>query len=71
MFLKLMEINLRTFRCEFSIIDIWFTDQNSKLLEIENRVNIISTKKIFSLFNNCNIVHRQQCKCGTKPKQRT
>ena len=44
MFLKLIEINLRTFRCEFSTIDIWFTDQNSKLLEIENRVNVILTK---------------------------
>ena len=38
---KLMEIILRTFRSEFSTIEIWFTDQNPKPLETENRVNVI------------------------------
>ena len=32
---------LKTFNSEFSYIKIWFTDQNSKPLEIENIINII------------------------------
>ena len=31
---------LKTFNLEFSYIDVWFTDQNSKPLEIENKINI-------------------------------
>ena len=33
-------IFLKTFNSEFSYIDIWFTDQSSKSLEIENKINI-------------------------------
>ena len=31
---------LKTFNSEFSYIEIWFNDQNSKLLEIDNKINI-------------------------------
>ena len=31
---------LRTTNAEFSFIEVWFTDQNSKLLEIEDNVNL-------------------------------
>ena len=33
-------IFLKTFNSEFSYIEIWFTDQNSKLLQIEDKINI-------------------------------
>ena len=33
-------IFLKTFDSEFSYIEVWFTDQNSKPLEIENEINI-------------------------------
>ena len=33
-------IFLKTFNSEFSYIEVWFTDQNSKLLEIEVKINI-------------------------------
>ena len=32
-------IFLKTFNLEFSYIEVWFTDQNSKSLEIENKIN--------------------------------
>ena len=32
---------LKTFDSEFSYIEVWFTDQNSKTLEIEDKINII------------------------------
>ena len=31
---------LKTFSSEFSHIDVWFTDQPSKPLEIEDKINI-------------------------------
>ena len=31
---------LKTFNLDFSYIEVWFTDQNSKLLEIEDKINI-------------------------------
>ena len=31
---------LKTFNSEFSYIEVWFADQNSKLLEIEEKINI-------------------------------
>ena len=34
-------IFLKTFDLEFSYIEIWFTDQSSKPLEIEDKINII------------------------------
>ena len=33
-------IFLKTFNSEFSYIKVWFTDQNSKPLEIEDKINI-------------------------------
>ena len=33
-------IMLKTFNSEFSFIEIWFTDQNNRPLEIEDNVNI-------------------------------
>ena len=33
-------IFLKTFNSEFSCIEVWFTDQNSKPLEIEDKINI-------------------------------
>ena len=33
-------IFLKTFDSEFSHIDVWFTDQNSKRLGIEDKINI-------------------------------
>ena len=33
-------IFLKTLNSEFSYIEVWFTDQNSKSLEIENKINI-------------------------------
>ena len=33
-------IFLKTFDSEFSYIEVWFTDQNSKPLEIEDKINI-------------------------------
>ena len=34
-------IFLKTFNSEFSFIEVWFTDQNSEPLEIEDKINII------------------------------
>ena len=31
---------LKTFNSEFSYIEVWFTDQNPKPLEIEDNINI-------------------------------
>ena len=33
-------IPLKTFNSEFQTIDVWFTDQNSQPLEIEDRINL-------------------------------
>ena len=33
-------IFLKTFNSEFSYTEVWLTDQNSKLLEIEDKINI-------------------------------
>ena len=33
-------IFLKTFNSEYDKIVVWFTDQNSKLLEIEDRINL-------------------------------
>ena len=33
-------IFLKTLNSEFSYIQVWFTDQNSKPLEIEDKINI-------------------------------
>ena len=33
-------IYLKTFSSEFSYIEVWFTEQNSQPLEIEDRINL-------------------------------
>ena len=33
-------IFLKTFNSEFQAIEVWFTDQNSQPLEIEDRINL-------------------------------
>ena len=33
-------ILLKTFNSEYNEIKLWFTDQNSQLLEIEDRINL-------------------------------
>ena len=38
-------IFLKTFDSEYNEIDVWFTDQNSKLLEIEDRINLTMVVK--------------------------
>ena len=37
-------IILKTVNSDFSYIEVWFTDQNSKLLETENKINIKSVE---------------------------
>ena len=37
---------LKTTNAEFSFIEIWFTDQNNRPLEVENNVNITLTNGI-------------------------
>ena len=32
---------LKTFNSEFSYIEVWFTDQDSKLLEIEDKIKLL------------------------------
>ena len=38
-------IFLKTFNSEYNEIEVWFTDQNSKPLEIEDRVNLAKVIK--------------------------
>ena len=38
-------IFLKTFTSEFQEIKVWFTDQTSKPLEVEDRINLILTIK--------------------------
>ena len=33
-------IFLETFNSDFSCVEVWFTDQNSKSLEVEDKINI-------------------------------
>ena len=39
-FVQLLEISPKTFNSEFSCIEVSFTDQSSKLFEIEGKTNI-------------------------------
>ena len=38
-------IFLKTFNVEYDEIIVWFTDQNSQLLEIEDRINLMMVVK--------------------------
>ena len=38
-------IFLKTFNSEYDEIKVWFTDQNSQLLEIKDRINLIMVVK--------------------------
>ena len=39
------DIFLKTFNSEFQDIEVWFTDQNSRSLEIEYRINVTLVSK--------------------------
>ena len=54
---------LKTFVSEFLHIDVWFADQNSKLLEIEDRINITLVIKNIGK----NISKSLNSKCGQNP----
>ena len=45
---------LKMFDLEFSSIEVWFTDQNSKPLDIEDRINI-------TLVINESITYKKWC----------
>ena len=51
-FVSLLEISptnhifLKTFNSEYNEIEVWFTDQNSKPLEIEDRINLTIVIKL-------------------------
>ena len=62
-FSSLLEISptnfifLKTFNSEFLYIEVWFTDQNSQPLEIENRINLSLVIKWYSYYIIlCNII---------------
>ena len=38
-------IFLKTFKSEYNEIEVWFTDQNSKPLKIEDRINLTMVTK--------------------------
>ena len=50
LFGSLLEIStnhifLKTFKSEYNEIEVWFTDQNSKPLKIEDRINLTMVTK--------------------------
>ena len=45
-------IILKTFDSEFSYIGIWFTDQNSQSLEIDDSINLILVIKWYSYYES-------------------
>ena len=45
-------IPLKTFNSEFSYIEVWFTDQTSQPLEIENRINLALVINWYSCYKN-------------------
>ena len=50
-------IFLKTFNSEFLYIEVWFTDQNSQPLEIEDRINLSLVIKWYSYYKIlCNII---------------
>ena len=50
-------IFLKTFDSEFSYIEVWFTDQNSNPLEIEDKTNFtLSTTK-----NDAQLISTKRC----------
>ena len=40
------------FNSQFSYIEVWFTDQNSQPLEIEDRINLTLVIKFYSYYKN-------------------
>ena len=45
-------IFLKTFDSEFQEVSIWFTDQNSKKLEVENKINLALIIKWYRYYEN-------------------
>ena len=50
-------IFLKTFHSEFSYIEVWFTDQNSKPLEMEDKININSVINLSVKYKNDEIFY--------------
>ena len=57
-------IFLKTFDSEFSYIEVWFTDQNSKPLEIEVKINI-------TLVSNLSVKYKKMMCCSVRPRHQT
>ena len=55
---QLLEISLaifffsKAFNSEFQETEVWFTDQNSQSLEIEDRINLTLVTKQYSYYEN-------------------
>ena len=62
-------IFLKTFNSEFQEIKIWFTDQTSKPLEVEDRINVTLIIKWYGLSVECNSYRIKMC-YSIKPKER-
>ena len=45
-------IFLKEFNSEFSDFEVWFTDQNSEPLEIEDRINSTLAIELYSYYKN-------------------
>ena len=54
-------IFLKTFDLVFSYIEVWFSDQNSKPLEIEDKINI-------TLVINWSVKYKKMMRCSVQPK---
>ena len=50
-------IFLKTFHSEFSYIEVWFTNQNSKPLEMEDKINITSVINLSVKYKNDEIFY--------------
>ena len=46
---------LKTLNPEYSYIEVWITDQNSKLLEIEDKINITLVVNSSVKYRNCSL----------------
>ena len=58
---------LKTFNSEFYEIEVWFTDQNSQPLEIEDKINLTLITKWYILFivNRLFVLHFEDENGGT------
>ena len=47
-----IHIFLKIFNSQFQAIEVWFTDQNSQPLEVEDRINLTLVVKLYSHYKN-------------------